>query len=65
MYTGMILFKGTLHDNYFNHYLILTYITRILYDRMQLNDNSMLQYADELTKLFISQYKKIYNNNVI
>ena len=60
LYTGIGLFKNTLKDQYFKHFLLLFYSMRILCDSELVIDDEFLSYAEELIKLFIKKYKDNY-----
>ena len=58
-YTGVILFNGILKEDRFNHFLILMVIVRTLCDGSKIRDIN-LEYIQELCKIFVKQYKKLY-----
>ena len=60
LYTGVILFNGILKEDRFNHFLILMVIVRTLCDGSKIRDGETLEYIQELCKIFVKQYKKLY-----
>lgn len=58
LYTGPVILKSILTDDYYTHFLALSVAIRILSDSY-LNDN-FNDYADSLLRWFVTQYKVLY-----
>lgn len=61
MYSGVIIFKEILKEDLFNHFLILMVVVRTLCDGSRIRDEETLDYIQELCKIFVKQYKKLYS----
>ena len=62
MYAGIFIFKGILKKHYYEHFLILMFIVRILCDKEQVADPAMLDYVQNLCSIFIERFKELYKN---
>lgn len=62
LYTGIVIFQDIFTDEYYHLFLTLMFITRILCDKTHVEDSDMLNYAENLCKSFVNQFKRKYSS---
>lgn len=60
LYTGPVLFKDILKSSYYHNFLCLSLATRILCNQDDIQDLSLLSFANDLLKHFIMNCKHLY-----
>ncbi|XP_035716752.1 uncharacterized protein LOC110861074 isoform X1 [Folsomia candida] len=58
LYTGPIVLKGIISEEYYRHFLVLSIAVRLLSITNQTEPN--LKYAEDLLLYFVEQFKKLY-----
>uniref|UniRef100_A0A1B0DGZ2 FP protein C-terminal domain-containing protein n=1 Tax=Phlebotomus papatasi TaxID=29031 RepID=A0A1B0DGZ2_PHLPP len=65
LYSGPIVLKKILNEEYYEHFLLLSVAIRILSCKVFVQDDTCIDHADTMLRKFVEDYPKLYGAEVV